>query len=875
MISKKNKALASGILAAAMSATAIIPSFASAANDFATEGGANESYAKMFQSLYQDVITDGEKNGYLSSSKNGDSFGIPYHAVETLVVEAPDYGHETTSEAMSYIAWITAMHDVLASKGIIEGSTGDLQKGWKTLEAIIPGWSQNAYGYNNVDYSTIWKQASLKADTATEEKEPDLYPATQNGVNAYNPLFDEFKSAYGSDNGYYLMHWLADVDDWYGFGGGSGQFTFINTFQRGEQESCFETVPHGCIEELKYGMTSTQGTGMKGIFNGIGNVPEQYSFTNAPDAEDRAIQAIYFANNFGLDTGDLSTLAGKMGDQCRNDMFDKYYKAIGCQDIGAQSASWDSQHFLMAWYTSWGGALSKTYYGGSYDWAFQIGCSHSHQFYQNPLAAYALAYDTKINAGMTSGSRATEDYKKSLQRQIEFYLWLQSADGPFAGGCTNSKNGKYEKYDASESTFYDMVYVEHPVYADPGSNHWIGNQVWSTQRLAELYYYVKTNGDKASDMKFGGLSLEQALEKLLSRWITWFIDNTEFNYTTEDGTELAYCIPSNLDWSGQPATWNGTYDENANNGLTCTITGYGQSDVGCVSSLCNTLIFYAAANGVPASAAQTDDNSELAAQGLRLANKLMSAQWNASRDEIGLSYTDHNGSLSRVFEQTVAIPSGYNGTMPDGSVIAPGATFSSLRKSYETDAMYQEAKKYYEGQGTDNNGDGTVDINDYEFNLHRFWHMGDALMTTGTMALLYPEVTPINDDSSEEPTTGEETTTAPEETTTAAEETTTSPEETTTASDSETTTGDEDDKGTWGDFNLDGSATIADSVAILQYLANTDEYTPADFDQATKNADIIDRGNGITTDDAFALQKYDAGLIEEGSYLTVDELNAK
>lgn len=224
MISKKNKALASGILAAAMSATAIIPSFASAANDFATEGGANESYAKMFQSLYQDVITDGEKNGYLSSSKNGDSFGIPYHAVETLVVEAPDYGHETTSEAMSYIAWITAMHDVLASKGIIEGSTGDLQKGWKTLEAIIPGWSQNAYGYNNVDYSTIWKQASLKADTATEEKEPDLYPATQNGVNAYNPLFDEFKSAYGSDNGYYLMHWLADVDDWYGFGGGSGQF---------------------------------------------------------------------------------------------------------------------------------------------------------------------------------------------------------------------------------------------------------------------------------------------------------------------------------------------------------------------------------------------------------------------------------------------------------------------------------------------------------------------------------------------------------------------------------------------------------------------------------------------------------------------------
>ena len=75
------------------------------------------------------------------------------------------------------------------------------------------------------------------------------------------------------------------------------------------------------------------------------------------------------------------------------------------------------------------------------------------------------------------------------------YLWLQSVEGPFAGGCTNSKGGQYQKYDSSDPLFYDMCYVEHPVYADPGSNHWIGNQVWSTQRLAELYYYVKKNGD--------------------------------------------------------------------------------------------------------------------------------------------------------------------------------------------------------------------------------------------------------------------------------------------------------------------------------------------------------------------------------------------
>ena len=253
MISKKNKALAASVLSAAMTATAIVPAFASAAfepNSYAKEDGANESYAAMFESLYDDVITNGVKNGYMSDQTQNGSFGIPYHAIETLVVEAPDYGHETTSEAMSYMAWVTAMHDVLAKKGVIDGSVGDLEKGWATLEAIIPGWSEIAYGSGTVEYETIWEQEKLKADTATEENDPKLYPAKQNGTDALNPIYADMKSAYGGDAGYYLMHWLADVDDWYGFGGGDGQFTFINTFQRGEQESCFETVPHPCLEEL-------------------------------------------------------------------------------------------------------------------------------------------------------------------------------------------------------------------------------------------------------------------------------------------------------------------------------------------------------------------------------------------------------------------------------------------------------------------------------------------------------------------------------------------------------------------------------------------------------------------------------------------------
>ena len=845
MISKKTKALTAGILSAVMSATAIMPAMSSAANEYATEGGANESYAKMFASLYDDVITNGQENGYLSSQTNGgDSFGIPYHSVETLCVEAPDYGHETTSEAMSYISWVAAMHDILVKKGTIDGTSGDLAKAWKTMEAIIPGWSQ-ASGRSDIRYSSIWNQQRLKADTAEEKDTPNEYPTNNVGVDAENPLYEAYKGAYGSDNGYYLMHWLADVDDWYGFGGGTpgagtGQFTFINTFQRGEQESCFETVPHPCIEELKYGNQD----GIKGIFNGP-NVAAQYAFTNAPDAEDRAIQAVYFANQFGAGNDEVTALAGKMGDQCRNDMFDKYYHAIGCQNImssgndGNTLGDAGGQHYLMAWYTSWGGAL------GNYDWAWQIGASHSHQFYQNPLAAYALIDDAGLKAGMKSNG-AVKDYQESFKRQIEMYLWLQSVEGPFAGGCTNSYRGRYEKYPDGYPTFYDMVYVPHPVYADPGSNHWIGNQVWPMQRLTELYYYVKTNGESEAvkGLTYGGLSLEEALKTLIERWVAWFEDNMKFDYVTDDGIEMAYAMPSSLDWGDSdtdysvvPDTWDGKYDPNGNQKLHCKITGYGMGDVGCISSLCNTLMYYAKAEGVDASFAMEDKGTTTAEKGLYLANKLLSTQWNLGRDEIGIAFEDHNGNLKRIFEEKVYIPANYHGTMPDGSKLENGATFSSIRESYANDPMYQAAKAEY---------DATKSTDGYYYKLHRFWHHGDALMSYGSMALLYPDVKPLNTEDPQ-PSTGD------------------------TTGSTDDTTGSTDNKDIlWGDANVDNEVNVSDAVLIMQTLSNPDEYKLSE--QGRLNADVVDNGSGVTAMDALAIQCIGINLITQADFPTTTEV---
>ena len=253
----------------------------------------------------------------------------------------------------------------------------------------------------------------------------------------------------------------------------------------------------------------------------------------------------------------------------------------------------------------------------------------------------------------------------------------------------------------------------------------------------------------------------------------------------------------------------------------------------------NTLIYYAAANKVPASAAQTDDNTELAAKGLRLANKLMSAQWNTARDEKGIAYTDQNPSLHRVFDQEVFIPNGFDGEMPDGSPLKPGVTFSDIRQSYADDEMYQQAKAIYEKNKAAGAKDDDL-MDGFTFKLHRFWHMGDALMTTGTMALLYPEVTPINEDT---------------------------PVETTTTT--ETPSGDT----LWGDANVDKKVTIADATAILQSIALRDKY--ALKPQGKINADVVDNGDGVTGADALAIQMMDAGLVKQADFPTTsDKINA-
>lgn len=829
---KKSKAVIAAILTAAMAANAMAVTMGASAAGTRTKAEAfgDSTYAERFLSLYDDVVTNGTANGYLSSE------GIPYHAVEEVIIEAPDYGHETTSEAMSYLVWIAAMRDNIAQNhtdqvGTSVTNTKELAKAWKTMENMIPS-----------EQGTFWQSTEqIKATYAHECDKVQDYPGVSNSDSkgtAANPMYQVLKTAYPSDKGVYLMHWLADVDNWYGYGTGTN-FTFINTFQRGETESCWETVPHPCVEMKKFGNPQQ---GIKGLFNGEADVSEQYAYTNAPDAEDRALQGVFESNKWGVSDANVNTLAGKMGDQLRNNFYDKYYQPIG------ESTSWTeggasgtaSAHFLRNWYTSWGGSL------GQYDWIWQIGCSHCHEFYQNPLAAYALVTESNMSGNM-KGADALKDYTTSLERQLEFYLWLQSSNGPIAGGATNSWRGRYEAYPAGTSTFYGMAYLEHPVYADPGSNHWIGNQVWAVQRLAELYYWAKEDGN-GNVVKPGGMSLDAALERILDKWVVWFLNNT---ILTANGD---YYMPSNLNWSGQPDTWNNAPTDNT--GLTCEITGYGNSDLGCVNSLANTLIYYAKAKGVTAADIAGFDESSVGgsyksgiddanakagtttysvgdakapAAALYLAQQLVDRSWELGRDDIGLSRLEHNGSLARFFSQEVWVPTQYQGTMPNGDAIKNGIKFLDIRSMY-TDAskcvggktsqealdLVKELQAAYEkdvaaGASWDSDISASspegsamlakfTNVASVDLHYHRFWHAGDELMALGALAELYPDLKP--GDAPVEPTT-------------------------------ETTDG-ELEATLYGDTDCNGTVNLIDVVLLNKNLMVGTEITP----QGKVNADV-------------------------------------
>ncbi|MGW5122738.1 glycoside hydrolase family 48 protein [Streptomyces sp. NPDC004069] len=637
-----------------------------------TELGGSKAYDTRFLDLYG-KITD-PANGYFSPD------GIPYHSVETLIVEAPDYGHETTSEAYSYLIWLQAMY------GKVTGDWSKFNGAWALMEKyMIPTHADQA--------TNSFYNASKPATYAPELDTPNEYPARLDGNVSVgsDPIAGELKSAYGTDD-VYGMHWIEDVDNTYGYGntpGGGCEAgptakgpSYINTFQRGAEESVWETVPQPTCDAFKYGGSN----GYLDLFTGDDSYAKQWKYTDAPDADARAVQAAYWADvwakeqNKGADVSATVAKAAKMGDYLRYSMYDKYFKKIG-NCVGPTScpagSGKDASHYLLSWYYAWGGATDS-----SAGWAWRIGSSHTHGGYQNPLAAYALSSYADLKPKSATGAA---DWSTSLQRQLEFYRWLQSSEGAIAGGATNSWQGRYATPPAGTPTFYGMYYDWQPVYHDPPSNQWFGFQAWSMERVAE--YYQQTGDTKA--------------KTVLDKWVNWALSETTIN---PDGSFL---IPSTLQWSGQPDNWNAN-SPGSNGGLHVTVADY-TNDVGVAAAYAKTLTYYAAKSGD--------------AQAKSTAKALLDGMWDNDQDNLGIAVPETRTDYSR-FGDSVYVPSGWTGTMPNGDKIDSSSTFSSLRSFYKSDPAWSKIESYLKG--------GAAPV----FTYHRFWAQADIALAMGSYAEL-------------------------------------------------------------------------------------------------------------------------------------------
>ncbi|WP_371664571.1 glycoside hydrolase family 48 protein [Streptomyces sp. NBC_00280] len=637
-----------------------------------TQIAASKTYDARFLELYGKITNPA--NGYFSPE------GIPYHSVETLIVEAPDHGHETTSEAYSYLLWLQAMY------GKITGDWTKFNGAWDIMEKyMIPTHADQP---TNSFYS-----ASKPATYGPEEDTPNQYPTALDPSVPVgsDPLAGELKSAYSTDD-VYGMHWIQDVDNTYGFGNtpggkceagptGTGP-SYMNTFQRGPQESVWETVPQPTCDAFKYGGKN----GYLDLFTGDKSYAKQWKYTTAPDADARAVQAAYWADLWAKQQGKGSAVSGtiakaaKMGDYLRYAMYDKYFKKIGnCVGPTACAAGTgkDASHYLMSWYYAWGGSTDTS--GG---WAWRIGSSFAHSGYQNPLAAYALSSYADLKPKSATGQA---DWSKSLQRQMEFYRWLQADEGAIAGGSTNSWAGRYATPPAGKSTFYGMYYDEQPVYHDPPSNQWFGFQAWSMERVAE--YYQQTGN--------------AAAKTILDKWVKWALSKTTIN---PDGS---YQIPSTLKWSGQPDTWNAS-SPGANSGLHVTVADY-TNDVGVAAAYAKTLAYYGARSGDAASKST--------------AKALLDGMWSHYQDSLGIAVPETRTDYSR-FNDSLYVPSGWTGKMPNGETIDSSSTFSSIRSFYKSDPAWSKIEAYLKG--------GAAPV----FTYHRFWAQADIALAMGSYAEL-------------------------------------------------------------------------------------------------------------------------------------------
>jgi hypothetical protein len=697
--------------------TTIIDSSGVAVINEASQG----KYYDWFVEIY-DLLMD-TSNGYFGPPTGPKAFKYVYHARERLLVEAPDDGHQSVSETASFWGKLAAMNIAM------RGDASDFIAMWQSVDTLyVPNAVHQPWGTYNT---------ASPADYQPEMDTPDQYPVLPTsfpsgaGTSSGDVLANALETTYGT-KAMYLMHWMHDTDGAYGYHNRDGSTTgvYINSFQRGMQESTWETIVHPEIEDWAQQGVGGNAAGYLPLYaQGTPDYPaapyaysQQMRYTCAPDAEARLISATVLANKFAQEQSLSITaqvnLARKMGDYLRYSLRDKYFhKGAGIDGNGFAA--------LISWYVSFGMQYVTS---GTPAWGFRISSSNFHQGYQAPDVAYYLATGGGGYAPSTSGAGA--EWATALDRQLELMRWLQTAQGPIYGGVTNSWKGRYETpTDGRQiNRFYGMYATYAPEWHDPPSNNWVGFQAWSMERVASLYHDVATKTGTLN------VSTRTRCAVLLHRWLNWMLDEITFDddgvailpgtlewtsptqvvgeTTTVPNNEGVYEWVANLNWDSTgdyAAFWNASTVPNPN--FKCTVSGP-STDLGVAACTAQILIQFAdahrkiagnsLANTIPGGAHTVQECVDVAAailDGIR-ANHF---------GTFGYTIPEPRTDYIR-YADIVPVPSIYHGVMPNGDVIEEGVRFIDIRSFMMEWEGWDSVQAYIDG--------GDVPV----FSYHRFWH---------------------------------------------------------------------------------------------------------------------------------------------------------
>lgn len=717
-------------------------------------GSSSESpFLSRFNAIY-DLIHN-QSNGYFGPPTGAAARKIPYHSLETVIVEAPDWGHESVSETASFYmkleAWKTAL----------SGQTAGYAASWDCVENyFIPSaqgqpWDEypgNPAASYAPDVTNItFTPAPLVPYGGGGWFDPD--GTFHEGIKPGNDvLHTELTAAYGTKN-VYLMHWLYDVDGIYGFKNAAGGTTMvpINNFQRGPVEDGWATITHPCWDD--YNNSGHPTYGWQPLYNRCrplyddavigpnGTFSSQWNYSVAPDAESRCIQAAWIASKMstGVNVAAFDTKAKKMADYMQYALFDKYFRGPLPSNAGNDS---DGCHYLLSWGAGFGGGMPASDHD-SY-WGFRIGNSEIHFGYNCVDVAYMCQTGKAFKPSTpSSGNR----YAVSVSRQLELIRWLQSPEGAIAGGVTSNYQGVYGIPDdgRQNATFYGLYYNYSPSWHNPPSNNWSGYQVWGVERVSHLFTIVAESTVQADK------DLANNCAVILDRWVNWawelfliddagvitmptglrWVENSASAGTaTKPNTEGTYEYLPTLKWDSSgdyAAFWSASSVPNPN--LHCAISDTGL-DLGVAAGFVQILVQYCYAKKIITGGLTgvIPNGTATYQQVLDRAIAFLDSMWNNYQDAKGFGVVEPMAATTRMNDVLWIPPQFGTGHMPDGSVLKNGeTTFLSMRQFYKTTDIWPQIQSYLNG--------GAVPTQKY----HRFWAQVDVACSYAMLEKFFPE----------------------------------------------------------------------------------------------------------------------------------------